>query len=70
MHNTQTLYQCAGIPAMQNKLYLNKAKALKAPLASLELVQDESGLVFNRCLGVAILQIVKNAVKCVFGCND
>lgn len=43
----QTLYQYTGIPAMQNKLYPNKAEALKSPSATLELVQDEVGLVFN-----------------------
>ena len=55
MHIPQTLYRAAGIPAMQNKLYPNKVEALKAPSASLELVQDETGLVFNRCFNPAVV---------------
>ncbi|QNJ16009.1 methyltransferase domain protein [Synechococcus sp. A18-40] len=55
MHNTQILYRSAGIPAMQNKLYPNKAEALKAPSASLELAQDKTGLVFNRCFDPAVV---------------
>jgi len=49
MHSLQSLYRAAGIPAMQNKLYLNRDGALSAPSAVLELCEDQSGLVFNRC---------------------
>lgn len=55
MRNMQTLYRAAGIPAMQNKLFPNKVEALKAPSASLELAQDETGLVFNRCFDPAFV---------------
>ena len=55
MHIAQTLYRAAGIPAMQNKLFLNKFEALAAPSASLELAQDETGLVFNRCFDPAVV---------------
>lgn len=55
MHNMQILYRSAGIPAMQNKLYPNKVEALNAPTASLELVQDESGFIFNRCFDPAVV---------------
>lgn len=40
---------------MQNKLYSARAQALAAPLASLELCQDETGLVFNRSFDPAIV---------------
>jgi len=55
MHIAQTLYRAAGIPAMQNKLFPNKVEALAAPDASLELAQDETGLVFNRCFDPAVV---------------
>jgi len=55
MHNAQTLYRAAGIPAMQNKLFPNKVEALAAPATSLELAQDETGLVFNRCFDPAVV---------------
>ena len=47
MHTSKPLYQANDIPAMQNKLYLSKHEALCAPSASLNLIQDESGLVYN-----------------------
>jgi hypothetical protein len=53
MHIAQTLYRAAGIPAMQNKLFPSKVEALAAPAASLELVQDETGLIFNRSFNPA-----------------
>jgi len=53
MHIAQTLYRAAGIPAMQNKLFPSEVEALAAPAASLELVQDDTGLVFNRCFDPA-----------------
>jgi hypothetical protein len=55
MHIAQTLYRAAGIPAMQNKLFPNKVEALAAPDASLELAQDETGLVFNRCFDPSLV---------------
>lgn len=51
----QTLYRAAGIPAMQNKLFSSRAGALAAPSAVLELCQDETGLVFNRCFNPAVV---------------
>lgn len=48
MNSSHTLYRAAGIPAMQNKLFSTRAEALAAPSASLELCQDETGLVFNQ----------------------
>lgn len=39
---------------MQNKLFSSRAEALAAPSASLELIQDETGLVFNRCFDPAL----------------
>lgn len=48
MDTPQTLYRATGIPAMQNKLFSNRAEALAAPSGSLELCQDETGLVYNR----------------------
>jgi len=48
MDSSKILYRAAGIPAMQNKLYETRAEALSAPSASLELCQDETGLVFNQ----------------------
>lgn len=44
----QILYSAAGIPAMQNKLCSDRVEALAFTTASLELVQDETGLVFNQ----------------------
>jgi len=55
MDNTSTLYRAAGIPAMQNKLFSTRAEALAAPSASLELCQDDTGLVFNRCFDPAVI---------------
>jgi hypothetical protein len=55
MQNTQVLYRASGIPAMQNKLYPSKIEALNAPSACLELAQDETGLVFNRCFDPAVV---------------
>jgi hypothetical protein len=49
MDSSKILYRASGIPAMQNKLFSTRAEALAAPSASLELCQDETGLVFNRC---------------------
>ncbi len=40
---------------MQNKLFSTRAEALAAPSASLELCQDETGLVFNRCFDPAVV---------------
>ncbi len=40
---------------MQNKLFSTRAQALAAPSASLELCQDETGLVFNRSFDPAIV---------------
>lgn len=48
MNTSQVLYHAAGIPAMQNKFFSNRSEALAFPSASLEIVQDETGLVFNR----------------------
>ena len=48
MMTAKVLYRVAGIPAMQNKLFSRRDEALMAPTASLELIQDETGLVFNR----------------------
>lgn len=53
MNTPQTLYRAAGIPAMQNKLFSNRDGALAAPSAELELCQDKTGLVFNRCFDTA-----------------
>lgn len=55
MDNSNTLYRAAGIPAMQNKLFSSRAQALNAPTASLELCQDETGLVFNRCFDPTVV---------------
>jgi hypothetical protein len=55
MDNSNTLYRAAGIPAMQNKLFSTRAEALAAPSASLELCQDDTGLVFNRCFDPAVV---------------
>lgn len=55
MDNLNTLYRATGIPAMQNKLFSTRAEALTAPSASLELCQDDSGLVFNRCFNSAVV---------------
>lgn len=55
MDNSKTLYRASGIPAMQNKLFSTRAEALAAPLASLDLCQDETGLVFNRAFDPAIV---------------
>lgn len=55
MDNPNTLYRAAGIPAMQNKLFSTRAEALSAPSASLELCQDDTGLVFNRCFDPAVI---------------
>lgn len=49
MDNSNILYRAIGIPAMQNKLFSTRAEALTAPSASLELCQDDNGLVFNQC---------------------
>jgi len=48
MGTSKVLYRAEGIPAMQNKLFTSRDEALMAPTASLELTQDETGLVFNR----------------------
>jgi hypothetical protein len=48
MDNSNILYRAIGIPAMQNKLFSTRAEALAAPSASLELCQDDNGLVFNQ----------------------
>ena len=55
MQTSNLLYRASGIPAMQNKLFLTRAAALTAPSASLELCQDETGLVFNRCFNSAVV---------------
>jgi hypothetical protein len=55
MNNSNILYRAVGIPAMQNKLFSTKAEALSAPSASLELCQDDAGLVFNRCFNSAVV---------------
>jgi hypothetical protein len=55
MNIVQTLYRAAGIPAMQNKLFPNRVEALAAPSASLDLAQDETGLVFNRCFDPSVV---------------
>ena len=40
---------------MQNKLFSTRAEALSAPSASIELCQDETGLVFNRAFNPAVV---------------
>jgi hypothetical protein len=55
MDISKTLYRAAGIPAMQNMLFSTRAEALAAPSASLELCQDETGLVFNRTFDPAVI---------------
>ena len=40
---------------MQNKLFSTRAEALAAPSASLELCQDDSGLVFNQSFNSAVV---------------
>lgn len=55
MDSCKTLYRAAGIPAMQNRLFSSRAEALVAPSASLELCQDETGLVFNRSFDPAVV---------------
>ena len=55
MDKSNILYRAAGIPAMQNKLFSTRAEALAAPSASLELCQDETGLVFNRCFDPVVV---------------
>lgn len=55
MHIAQTLYRAAGIPAMQNKLFPSRPEALAAPATCLELAQDATGLVFNRCFDPAVV---------------
>ena len=54
-HSSQSLYRTTGIPAMQNKLFPSKIEALFSPTASLDLAQDETGLVFNRCFNPTIV---------------
>ena len=55
MDSLNTLYRANGIPAMQNKLFSTRAEALASASASLELCQDDSGLVFNRRFNSAIV---------------
>ena len=55
MYNVQTLYRAAGIPAMQNKLFLSRAEAFAAPSAMLELCKDDTGFVYNRCFDPAVV---------------
>ena len=55
MVSSKILYRATGIPAMQNKLYSTRAEGLSAHSASLELCQDETGLVFNRTFNPAIV---------------
>jgi hypothetical protein len=55
MEISQSLYRASGIPAMQNKLFSTRAEALSAPSASIELCQDETGLVFNRAFNPAVV---------------
>lgn len=56
MTTSQILYRAKGIPAMQNKLFLSRTEALASPSASLELVQDEGGLVFNRRFAPSLVE--------------
>jgi 2-polyprenyl-3-methyl-5-hydroxy-6-metoxy-1,4-benzoquinol methylase len=44
-----TLYQVTGIPAMQNRLYSSYEQSLRAATADIDLAQDATGLVYNRC---------------------
>ena len=55
-HDPISLYSSACIPAMQNKLYISKIEALEAPSASLDLIQNNSGLVFNRSFNSDVVQ--------------
>lgn len=55
MDSSSILYRAAGIPAMQNKLFSTRAEAMAAPAASLELCQDQTGLVINRCFDPAVV---------------
>lgn len=48
MINSRILYRADGVPAMQNRLFGTRENALSAPSASLELRQDDTGLVYNR----------------------
>ena len=53
--NPSVLYRAADIPAMQNKLFSTKAEALTSPSACLELCQDHTGLVYNRCFDSSLV---------------
>lgn len=55
MDSSSILYRAAGIPAMQNKLFSTRAEAIATPSTSLELCQDQTGLVFNRCFDPAVV---------------
>ena len=48
MKAISTFYHAEGIPAMQNKLFSSKAEALAAPIATLKLCQDKTGMVYNQ----------------------
>lgn len=58
--SSKILYKAVGIPAMQNKLFATRAESLDAPLASLELCQDETGLVFNQTFDPALVAYDEN----------
>ena len=49
------LYRATGIPAMQNKLFSTKEEAITAHSATLELRQDDTGLVFNQSFNPSLV---------------
>jgi hypothetical protein len=52
---TNILYQAVNVPGMQNKLCNSREEALGTTPAKLELIEDETGLVFNRAFNPEIV---------------